>query len=94
MTRNALIVALSTALVVIEAGDRGGTLAAGEADLRLGRTVIALEYGSGTPPGNALLIRKGARAARTPRELRVLLDETVAFASASPGPLEQLPLTL
>jgi DNA processing protein len=93
MTRNALIGALSTALVVIEASDRGGTLAAGEAGLKLGRPVIALEYGSGTPPGNALLIRKGARAARTPRELRALLDETT-LASSSPAALEQLPLSL
>lgn len=95
MTRNALIAALSTALVVIEAGERGGTLAAGEAALRLGRPVIALEFGGGTPVGNALLIQKGARSAKTPRELRAWLDEA-ASRRDTPRDLtvEQLPLTI
>jgi DNA processing protein len=57
MTRNALIAGMATALVVIEAGERGGTLAAGETALKLGRPVIALEFGVGTPVGNAMLIQ-------------------------------------
>lgn len=95
MTRNTLIASLVTALVVIEAGDRGETLAAGEAGLRLGRPVIALEFGAGTPPGNALLIQKGAKPARTPRELNARLEETATprtpLTERSP---EQLPLTI
>lgn len=67
MARNGLIAALSQALVVIEASEQGGTLAAGETALAMGRPVLALEFDAGTPPGNAILIRKGAIPVRTPR---------------------------
>lgn len=95
MTRNALIVGMGTALVVIEAGDRGGTLAAGETALKLGRPVIALEFGVGTPAGNAALIQKGAKSAKSPRELRARLDEAVIVRDAtSDRSGEQLSLTI
>lgn len=95
MTRNMLIATLVGALVVIEAGDRGGTLAAGEAGLRLGRPVIALEFGAGTPPGNARLIQKGAKPARTPRELNARLEEAASpLARGAQKSSEQLPLTI
>lgn len=95
MTRNALIAGMATALVVIEAGERGGTLAAGETALRLGRPVIALEFGAGTPPGNAMLIQKGAKSAKTPRELSAWLDEAASTHGAADNRIvEQLPLTI
>lgn len=95
MTRNALIAGMATALVVIEAGDRGGTLAAGETALKLGRPVIALEFGMGTPAGNAMLIQKGAKSARTPRELSAWLDEAALHRGATTERSgDQLPLTI
>lgn len=75
MARNVVIAALSTALVVIEAGTEGGTLDAGKQALRLGRPVIALEFESmPTPAGNAILHERGALRMRRPSELTALLE--------------------
>lgn len=74
MTRNGVIAGLGQALVVIEAGEKGGTLNAGLQALRMGRPVVALEFASTTTPiGNKLLIEKGAVPVRSRQELgRVL----------------------
>lgn len=70
MTRNRVITGLSEALIVIEAGDRGGTLDAGLQALSAGRPVLALEFKSmPTPPGNELLFAKGATRIRSLGEL-------------------------
>lgn len=81
MTRNGLIVTLGEALVVIEAGERGGTLAAGHQALKLGLPVLALEYADGPRPGNAQLINDGAQAIATPGRLRSTLAELDARPS-------------
>lgn len=60
MTRNALIAALGLALVVIEAGETGGTLDAGLKGLDLNRPVLALGFRSGHRAGNEILQSKGA----------------------------------
>lgn len=70
MARNGIIFGLPKALLVVEAGEKGGTLAAGEGALKLGRTVIAVDFGDETPPGNRILIDKGAWAVSTPQQLR------------------------
>jgi DNA processing protein len=75
MARNAIIFGLPKALLVVEAGERGGTLAAGKGALKLGRSVIAVDFGDETPPGNRILIEKGARAVRTPPQLRAAFYE-------------------
>jgi DNA processing protein len=59
MTRNRIIYGLGRALVVIEAGERGGTLAAGNGALKIGRPVLVLNFGRETPPGNAMLLTQG-----------------------------------
>ncbi len=74
MTRNNVIIGLSLALVVIEAGEAGGTLAAGKRALELGRRVIALEFAR-TPRGNSMLVERGAVAARDKIELGSFLHE-------------------
>ena len=61
MARNALIFGLGCALVVIEAGAKGGTLAAGEGALRIGRPLLVLDFGHDSPEGNQLLIKRGGR---------------------------------
>ena len=68
------------ALLVVEAGEKGGTLAAGEGALRLGRPVIAVEFGDETPTGNRILIEKGARPVSTPLQLRQAFDEVRSAA--------------
>ena len=77
MARNAVIIGLSYALVVVEAQDKGGTLAAGRKALDLNRRVIALEF-SQVPRGNAILLERGAIAARSRDELADYLHQIVS----------------
>jgi DNA processing protein len=75
MTRNGVIAGLGLALVVIEAGEKGGTLNAGSQALRMQRPVLALEFESmDTPAGNQLLIRDGAMPVRSRADLRRALE--------------------
>jgi DNA processing protein len=70
MIRNAIIAGLGVALVVIEAGERGGTLDAGLKGIELRRPVLALDYQSGSPPGNTILFSKGAIRVASTGDLR------------------------
>ena len=74
MARNHLIFGLGRALVVIEAGERGGTLAAGRDALKRGRPVFVLNFGDQTPPGNRILINAGAQPVGSRHELGEALD--------------------
>ena len=74
MARNGTIIGLSAALVVVEAGEKGGTLAAGKRALALGRRVLVLEFAADTP-GNQALLAAGAIAVRDPAELGELLHD-------------------
>lgn len=61
MTRNKVILGLSHAMIVIEAGDRGGTLDAGKSTIKADRPLFVAQY-EGAPPeaaGNEILIRLG-----------------------------------
>lgn len=88
MARNGIIFGLSKALLVIEAGEKGGTLAAGEGALQLGRPVLAVDFGEDTPMGNRILIGKGASAIRSTKELSDALDQVHAAVSpAEPSSL-------
>ncbi|MEU7750130.1 DNA-processing protein DprA [Nonomuraea sp. NPDC049158] len=69
MTRNSLIYGLSQALVVVEAGSKGGTLAAGKGALKIGRPVFVLNFGEETPEGNRILISSGGFPIRSREEL-------------------------
>lgn len=73
MTRNSVISDLSQALVVVEAGETGGTLAAGQYGLQRGQAVLALELFD-APPGNQLLMAHGARVIRSRQHLEAALD--------------------
>ena len=74
MTRNATIASLGRALVVVEAGETGGTLNAARQALAMRRPVLALEFGTRmTPPGNLTLFEEGAIPIRNRNQLiRVL----------------------
>ena len=76
MTRNGVIIGLSLALVVVEASEKGGTLAAGAKALELNRRVITLEFAQ-IPPGNAVLLRRGAVSVRNRAELSNRLAQVV-----------------
>ncbi|MGW6228259.1 DNA-processing protein DprA [Cellulosimicrobium cellulans] len=88
MTRNKIIYGLGQALVVIEAGERGGTLAAGEGALRIGRTVFVLNFGEETPPGNELLLAQGGIPIRSRGEFGEFLQVLSPVEQPSQGSLE------
>lgn len=79
MARNSVIIGLSSALVVVEAGETGGTLAAGSRALKLGQRVLALEFSS-TPPGNRFLLNEGAVSVRGRAELGEFIHDLVHVA--------------
>jgi DNA processing protein len=72
MTRNGVIFGASSGLVVVEAGEAGGTLDAGLRALDAGRRVLALEF-DGMLPGNKMLIARGAIPIRSRADLVSLL---------------------
>jgi DNA processing protein len=74
MARNAVISGLSRALVVVEAGDTGGTLAAGLHALERGQPVIVLQL-DGEPAGNRILLDQGAIPVRSRQELTERLTD-------------------
>jgi DNA processing protein len=76
MTRNNVIVGLSVALLVVEAREKGGTLAAGMRALRLNKPVLALEFVE-TPRGNIALMHKGATPVHSRAGLRRVLARAV-----------------
>lgn len=82
MVRNSVIIGLSKALVVVEAQDRGGTLAAGKKALELKRRVLALEFAE-NPRGNAILLQRGAIAVRSRTELAEYLQQLAAGPSGT-----------
>lgn len=82
MTRNNVIIGLSLALIVIEASEKGGTLAAGARALKLNRRVLALEF-TENPRGNAELIRRGAISVPNRAELRLRLAQVTEDSQGS-----------
>lgn len=74
MTRNTVISGLSQVLVVVEAGESGGTLAAGKYALQRGQIVLTLQLFD-APAGNKLLINNGARVIRSRHHLETALDD-------------------
>jgi DNA processing protein len=82
MARNSVIIGLSQALVVVEAQDKGGTLAAGTKALDLKRRVLALEFAE-NPRGNAILLQRGAVAVRSRIELAEYLQQLAAGPSGT-----------
>lgn len=89
MTRNRLIYGLGLALVVIEAGEKGGTLAAGEGAIQHGRPVLVLDFDSSTPTGNRILVERGG----VPVPNRARLHEAMAKLKKVSGP-RNFPLQL
>jgi DNA processing protein len=89
MDRNKVIMALSCAMIVVEAGEKGGTRAAGEEALRLHIPLFAVDYGfdETVAPGNRVLISKGAKRLKRSREtgepnLSALLQDAEQFCSS------------
>jgi DNA processing protein len=75
MMRNAVIAGLSQAMLVVEAGEKGGTLNAGLQAIDMGRPVFAIAYAEDPPPGNQMLFERGAIPLRSKNELLSALDK-------------------
>ncbi len=77
MTRNRTICGLSEALVVVEAGARGGTLAAGRECIEQRKPLLVVERSTPgkTAPGNRTLINEGGIALHESRELKSALSD-------------------
>jgi DNA processing protein len=101
MARNKIIMGLSCAMIVVEAGEKGGTRAAGEEALRLRIPLFAVDYGfdETVAPGNRVLITGGARPLKKSRQtgepnLKALLTAASEFCNSerdlrSPAPAHQ-----
>lgn len=70
MARNKLIIALSQALIVIEAREKGGTLNAGMTALKNKKDLYVIEYDSDreTSKGNQILLSNGGNKIKKSRE--------------------------
>lgn len=78
MSRNELIIALSRAMIVIEAGSNGGTLDAGKKSLASGKPLFVAVYEEmeQRAPGNADLLSRGAhRLAKSRTTGRAKFDQ-------------------
>ena len=82
MDRNRLVIALSQALVVVQAGLKGGTWDAGNTCLKAKKPLLVVRSTSPETEGNRALIRKGGMAIATFNDLRQVLDELKRDASA------------
>ncbi len=89
MARNKVIMGLSCAMIVVEAGEKGGTRAAGEEALKLRVPLFAVDYGfdETVARGNRALIKRGAKPLKRSKEtgepnLRHLLEDAEAFCAA------------
>ena len=77
MTRNQLIIALSLGMIIIEAGEKGGTLNAGKETLKFGLPLYVVQYEdmATEAKGNQLLIEMGAQ--------KLSINETTNCANLS-----------
>jgi DNA processing protein len=82
MTRNAVIYGMSLALVVVEAGETGGTVAAGAGALDNNRRVIALEFARDIPLGSKKLVSRGAMSIGNRHDLSVEFSDLTADNSS------------
>ena len=80
MCRNATICGLADAMIVVEAGETGGTLAAGRECIRQGKRLIVVNRSnpSKRAPGNTLLIEEGGEPVQSTDELKAMLSEVSA----------------
>jgi len=88
MERNSVIIGLSRAMVVVEAGESGGTWNAGLATLDAGKPLFVAVYEGmeATTPGNTRLLERGARGlARSRRTGRANLKPVKDAVAATPA---------
>lgn len=82
MQRNKTIIGLSSALLIVESGEDGGTFAAGEESLRRRTPVFVLRYAQPAPTatGNETLIHRGAHPVNVDADGDVGVSEVLSCA--------------
>ena len=97
MQRNKTIIGLSRAMVLVEAGAKGGTVDAGKRTLDLGRRLYVIEYDdmAESPAGNKLMLERGAtpllKSRRTGRaNVSPLVEAVKGFRCSDTGLPRQL----
>jgi DNA processing protein len=93
--RNRIIAAIASAVVVVEAGARGGALITARLAAELGRPVFAVPGDVDRPAsvGCNLLIRDGAHPALGPDDLIAELELTLGVSSNGPADRQEVPAT-
>ena len=78
MARNQVVCGLSDALIVVEAGDKGGTLDAGNKCRKQGKQLLVFEASGREQqaPGSKILVKKGGIPFRSDSELRDRLSRS------------------
>lgn len=89
--RNALIIGLSKAMILVESGKAGGTFAAGNEALELGQPLFVVDYEKPevSAEGNPYFLSRGGKPIRS-REGRPNLDKVLSTLSETPAKIEQL----
>lgn len=69
MQRNLTVIALSKSMIIVEAGEKGGSIDAGYKALKLGKALYVTDYASApnSASGNKILLSNGARSLRKSR---------------------------
>ena len=86
MNRNQVIIALSDAMIVIEAQDKGGTIEAGKSTIKLKMPLFVVEYEHMLDSiGNRILLQMGAKSLKKSKasgraNIRSVLDKTEQFS--------------
>lgn len=101
MTRNEVICGLSQALMVVEAREKGGTIAAGRECIKQGKptlVVVDSREPQNTAPGNQRLIAEGGYPLRSTEEVKAVLEQIsqgneVSCASAAPPSEESVQMS-
>ena len=93
MTRNHLIVGLSSSLVVVEAREKGGTIDAARKCLRQGKKLWAVEYPeeSSGGTGNRLLLKNASAIALNPASVEQVFAQEDSYREE---PSQQLAMSL
>jgi DNA processing protein len=90
MERNEIIIGLSRAMIVVEAGETGGTLAAGLRTLEIGKPLFVAQYDNmeAVAPGNAQLLGMGAKRLMRSRETGKASVAMIHEIAIAPRPLQ------
>lgn len=84
MARNRIVVGLSRAILVVECGEKSGTMNTAGVARAMGKPLFVLDYREHPPPGNRKLLQEGAIPVASYRDLYKIHRGIVGATHASP----------